>query len=417
MDFKRLMAKRTKGLSPSPIRKLVPLMRQPGMVSLGGGYPNAKTFAFEAMEIAFKSGRRFSIKDTAMDLACQYGPTDAHAELKPHLLAWHKAKDGVELKPEQVQVLTGAQEGLHIMGYLFLDTEDLVALSEPAYPGALGAFRAFTEKFIPVPIDAEGMKTDELEKILDARRKAGQAMPKFIYEVPNGHNPAGVALSVGLRRHLLEVASRFDLPVLEDDPYQLVQLEDRDPWPTLQSMDREGRVVRLDSFSKIFAPGLRLGYASGPAEIIGYFQLYKQGTNLHTSAMDQSLLTGFLSGHTHEEFRALIRENCRFYRGNRDAMVEAARRHLPAGIRFNVPNEGMFLWFELPEGYDTDRMVEKDGVALGVLLVPGIGFSTAGGLKNCMRASFSMAAPAQIEEGMKRFAKMIENEKTRLQGG
>jgi len=388
-------------------------MLQPGMVSLGGGYPNAKTFAFEAMEVVFKSGRRFSIRDGAMDLACQYGPTDAHAELKPHLLAWHKAKDGVELTPEQVQVLTGAQEGLHIMGYLFLDTGDAVALSEPAYPGALGAFRAFTENFIPVPIDAEGMKTADLEAILEARRKAGQAMPKFIYEVPNGHNPAGVALSVARRRHLLEIASRFDLPVIEDDPYQLVQLEDRDPLPTLQSMDREGRVVRLDSFSKIFAPGLRLGYASGPAEIIGFFQLYKQGANLHTSAMDQSLLAGFFASHSHEEFRSLIRENCRFYRANRDAMVAAARRHLPAEIRFNIPNEGMFLWFELPAGYDTDRMVEKDGVALGVLLVPGIGFSTTGRLKNCMRASFSMATPAQIEEGMKRFAKMIENEKAR----
>ena len=413
MDFKRLMAERTKGLSPSPIRKLVPLMRLPGMVSLGGGYPNARTFAFEAMEVVFKSGRRLTIRDNAMDLACQYGPTDAHAELKPHLVAWHRAKDGVELKPEQIQVLTGAQEGLHIMAYLFLERSDAVVLSEPAYPGALGAFRAFTENFIPVPIDAEGMKTIDREKILDARRKAGQAMPKFIYEVPNGHNPAGVALSAERRRHLLEIASRFDLPVLEDDPYQLVQLGDRDPLPTLQSLDREGRVVRLDSFSKVFAPGLRLGYASGPSEIIGFFQLYKQGTNLHTSAMDQSLLTGFMANHSHEEFRALIRENCRFYRANRDAMVEAARKHLPAGVRYNIPNEGMFIWFELPEGYDTDRMVEKDGVALGVLLVPGIGFSTTGGLKNCMRASFSMATPAQIEEGMKRFAKMIENEKAR----
>jgi 2-aminoadipate transaminase len=414
MDFKHLMAKRTKGLSPSPIRKLVPLMRQPGMISLGGGYPNAKTFAFEAMEVVFKSGRRFAIREAAMDLACQYGPTDAHMELKPHLLAWHKAKDGVELKPEQIQVLTGAQEGLHIMAYLFLDPDDAVILSEPAYPGALGAFRAFTENFIPVPIDAEGMQTKELEKILEARKKAGQPMPKFIYEVPNGHNPAGVALSVERRRHLLEIASRFDLPVLEDDPYQLVQLEDRDPYPTLQSMDHDGRVVRLDSFSKIFAPGLRLGYASGPAEIIGYFQLYKQGTNLHTSAMDQSLLTGFLAGHTHEEFRALIRENCRFYRANRNAMVEAAKKHLPAEVRYNIPNEGMFLWFELPAGFDTDRMVEMDGIALGVLLVPGFGFSTTGGLKNYMRASFSMATPAQIEEGIKRFAKMIENEKARL---
>jgi DNA-binding transcriptional MocR family regulator len=401
-------------MKPSPIRKLNPLMRLPGMISLGGGYPNAQTFAISSLDVVFKSGRRFTIRDGSMDLACQYGPTDAHAELKPQLIKWHAAKDGVELQGDQIQVLNGAQEGLHTMAYLFLDTDDSVALSEPTYPGALGAFRAFTERFIPVPLDAEGMVTAELERLLAKRRGAGEPLPKFIYEVPNGHNPAGVSLSLERRRHLLQIAGRYDLLILEDDPYQLVQLEDRDPVPTLQSMDREGRVVRLDSFSKIFAPGLRLGYASGPAEIIGYFQLYKQGSNLHTSAMDQSLLGGFLASHTHEEFRALIRENCAIYRRNRDAVLAAARRHLPADIRYAIPAEGMFIWFEMPEGFDAERMVETDGMELGVLLIPGSAFSAGSGLKNCMRASFSMIAPGEVEEGLKRFAVLIERERKRI---
>ncbi|MBU4120220.1 MAG: PLP-dependent aminotransferase family protein [Proteobacteria bacterium] len=413
MNIHPLLAGRTKGLKPSPIRKLNPLMRVPGMISLGGGYPNAQTFAFESLDVVFKSGRNFEIRDKAMDLACQYGPTGAHAELKPHIIKWHAAKDGVELKDEQIQVLNGAQEGLHTMAYLFLDQNDSVALSEPAYPGALGAFRAFTERFIPVPLDAQGMITAELERILGKRKTGGESLPKFIYEVPNGHNPAGVSLSLERRSHLLQIASRYDLLILEDDPYQLVQLEERDLLPTLQSLDREGRVVRLDSFSKIFAPGLRLGYASGPVEIIGYFQLYKQGANLHTSAMDQALLTGFFANHTDEEFRALIRENCRIYRRNRDAVVAAARKHLPDDVRYHIPAEGMFLWFEMPAGFDADRMVESDGLDLGVLLVPGSGFSTTVGLKNYMRASFSMIAPEQVEEGMIRFAKMIERERKR----
>jgi 2-aminoadipate transaminase len=187
-----------------------------------------------------------------------------------------------------------------------------------------------------------------------------------------------------------------------------------EPVPTLQSMDSGERVVRLDSFSKIFAPGLRLGYASGPAEIIGYFQLYKQGANLHTSAMDQAILAGFFAGHTYEEFRALIRENCGLYRRNRDAVLAAARKHLPADIRYTVPAEGMFLWFEMPEGFDAGRMMQTDGMDLGILLIPGESFSTTGGLKNYMRASFSMIEQEQVEEGMIRFARMIERERIRI---
>ena len=414
MNIQPLLAKRTRGMKQSPIRKLNPLMRIPGMISLGGGYPNADTFAISSLDVVFKSGRQFTIRDKSMDLACQYGPTDANAALKPHLIKWHAAKDGVELKGDQIQVLNGAQEGLHTMAYLFLDVDDCVAMSEPVYPGALGAFRAFTERFIPVPLDAQGMVTTELEKLLAKRKAAGERPPKFIYEVPNGHNPAGVSLTLERRRHLLQIAARYDLMILEDDPYQLVQIEDQDPIPTLQSMDREDRVVRLDSFSKIFAPGLRLGYASGPAEIIGYFQLYKQGSNLHTSAMDQSLLSGFFAAHTHEEFRALIRENCGIYRRNRDAVLAAARRHLPADVHYAIPAEGMFIWFEMPESFDAGRMMEMDGMELGVLLIPGSAFSTGSSLKNCMRASFSMIAPEEVEEGMIRFAAMIERERKRI---
>ena len=184
MNIRSLLARRVGGLKPSSIRALNPLMRLPGMISLGGGYPNAQTFAISSLEVVFKSGRRFTIRDRAMDLACQYGPTDAHVDLRPQLITWHTAKDGVDLKEDQIQVLSGAQEGLHTMADLFLDHGDCVALSEPAYPGALGAFRAFTERFIPIPRDAAGMITTELERALAKRKAAGEALPGFVMRFP-----------------------------------------------------------------------------------------------------------------------------------------------------------------------------------------------------------------------------------------
>lgn len=408
MDYSYRFSKRSQGLFPSPIRKLAPLMREPGMISFGGGYPNASTFAFDSVSIRFRSGKTFEISRDQVDTACQYGPTDCHPGLRPHLVQWHESKDGWCPEPGQLQVLNGSQEGLHIMAYLFLDPGDAVAVSEPAYPGAIGAFRAFTDNFIPFPIDGDGSVTSELEKILADRKAKGLKMPKFIYEVPNGHNPGGVALSLPRRNHLIAIAERFDLLILEDDPYQLVQLNDRKPMPTLQSLDKKGRVIRLDSFSKIFAPGLRLGYATGPEPVIGKFQLYKQGTNLHVSSMIQAILAGYLEQHGPGEFMDLIRANCGLYRQNRDAMVDAARRYLPDTVSFHVPGEGMFIWFVFPESVNAQDMLDRYGMEQKVLLVPGQAFSTTGGLQNCMRASFSMVTAEQIDEGVRRLRIMME---------
>lgn len=407
MNIQALFSRRSQGLTPSPIRKLVPLMRLPGMISFGGGYPHQQTFAFSQLTVKFKSGREFTISDEAMELACQYGPTDGLADLKTRISLWHKDKDNVALEAGNMVILNGSQEGLHIMGYLFLNAEDCVALTEPAYPGALGAFRAFTKNFIPIALDEQGLVTEDLEAKLVARQREGLPLPKFIYDVPNGHNPAGVTLSLARRLHLLEIAARFQILILEDDPYQLLQFDDKPPLPTLQALDRENLVVRLDSFSKIFAPGLRLGYASGPAEIMQAFQLYKQGANLHTSAMSQMLLLGFLTAHEPEEFRNIIRTNCLFYKNNRDLFVAAAQKYLPPWVRFSIPTAGLFLWFSLPSEYDCEKMVTEYGKELGILLVPGPAFSPTGGLRNCLRASFSMISPAEIEEGMVRLAKMI----------
>jgi len=410
LDLQKRLASRARGKQPSPIRELLKYLKIDGMISLGGGYPNPKTFVFDSVDVRFKDGTEATLGGRELDVASQYGPSDAHAGLREEIITWHRGKDGVELDASRLVVLNGCQEGLFIAAYLFVEADDSIALSEPAYPGALSAFRSFTKNYVAVPLDGDGMKTDVLEATLADMSGRGEKLPKFIYTVPSGHNPGGVALSQGRKRHLLEIASRFDLLILEDDPYQLIRLDGSPPPPTIQSMDTEGRVLRLDSFSKIFTPGLRIGYASGPPEIVRQFVLFKQSANLHTSMFIQALLQKYMSVAGHEAFHAHIRENCAFYRDNRDAMIGAAREFLPDGVGYNVPNEGMFIWFNLPEGCDARRMIDEQCEDLKVLLTPGSAFSTRGGLRSAMRASFSMISPEEIREGIRRFGTMIEAE-------
>jgi 2-aminoadipate transaminase len=383
------------------------------MISLGGGYPNPETFAFDRLDVRFKRGGIATLEGRDLVTASQYGPSDAHRGLRKELLTWHRDKDGVDLDESQVVVLNGCQEGLFIMAYLFAEADDTIALSEPTYPGALSAFKSFTRNFVGVPVDEHGMDTAALENVLATTARDGRRPPKFIYTVPSGHNPAGVALSSERRRRLLEIARSHDILVLEDDPYQLLELDGEKPRPTIQSMDTDGRVVRLDSFSKVFAPGLRVGYASGPPEIMRQFVLFKQSSNLHTSMFVQAVLHAYMTVGGHDGFRARIRESCELYRANRDAMVGAARDFLPDEVVFNVPGQGMFIWFVLPEHCDAERMIRERAEELKVLLVPGGAFSTMHGLRNCMRASFSMVATDEIREGMRRFGEMISAETAR----
>jgi 2-aminoadipate transaminase len=383
------------------------------MISFGGGYPNPETFPFLSMDLFLKGGKWLKIDGSQMTPALQYGPSDANPNLKERLRAWHNYKDNIALSEDALVVLNGAQEGLFIAAYLFLEKGDTVVVSEPTYPGALSAFGAFSDHFIAIPLDQHGMNTEVLAQSLQRLEANGHALPKLIYTIPSGHNPGGVTLSRERRLHLLDLAREYDLLILEDDPYQLVRLEEGGRLPTLQSLDREDRVIRLDSFSKIFAPGLRLGYASGSPEVIRHFVLFKQSANLHTSTLPQAILAAYLASYGPEVFKAEIKEKCLLYRANRDEMVDAARAHLPEGVKYNIPGEGLFIWFELPEGCNGARMIEQRSRELKVLLVPGSAFSSQGGCAHCMRASYSMVSKERIREGMQRFARMIQREQDR----
>lgn len=409
-DVRGRLAKRAAQLTPSPIRELFPYMAIDGMISMGGGYPSPDTFALESVSLAFRDAGTIRLDGPVLAAASQYGPSDAHAILSPVLKEWHRVRDDVSLGNGEFVTLNGSQEGLFIAAFLFLEPDDSVVLSEPTYPGALAAFRPYCGNFVSVPLDAKGMDTAALAATLDGIASRGGKMPKLIYTIPSGHNPGGVTLSRERREQLVAIARRHDLLILEDDPYQLVRLDDTPKPPTLQSLDSDGRVIRLDSFSKIFAPGLRIGYASGAAAIMERFVLFKQAANLHTSSFVQVMLARFLETVGAKGFFELINRNCAFYRRNRDALIDAAAELLPPGIVYHKPRNGMFVWFRMPEACLAEEMVRADANDLKILLVPGPGFSTQGGLKNCMRASYATISPAEIREGIARFAEMVRRE-------
>ena len=406
------LSSRAQRRRPSPIRALAPLMRQEGLLSLGGGYPNPATFAFDRLTLE-GGGHRQVIEDEVLRSALQYGATPGSPRLIEALRAWHLHKDGVELDPNQLIVLTGSQEGLYLMGDVLVDEGSPIALSDPTYPGALAAFNAFAPEYITLPINHEGLCVQALAARLEERRQLGLPRPAFIYTIPSGHNPAGVTLSLERRHGLAELAQREDLWILEDDPYQLVSLDQSEPLPTLQSLAPE-HVLRLDSFSKILTPGLRIGYASGPAKLIEAFGLQKQSSTLHTSSLSQEILADLLTTLTPAGLRAQILKATQLYRDNRDRMCAALERRLPKDVSYVKPDAGMFIWFELPSGFNAQRMIEEDALDLGVLLVPGSAFSPFDSCNNAMRASFSMLSAGQIDEAVERFVAMIERERARL---
>ena len=402
-------AARTKGRRTSIIRDLMKVATLPGMISLGGGYPSPKTFPVEQVTLNVWDGQ-VQLAGAELVTACQYGPSEGIAALIERILEWHHAKSGVELEPERLCVLNGSQEGLFALSYLFLDPGDTVALAEPTYPGAVAAFTAFTDNFLSIPQDRDGMKADALSEYVRRRERKGMSKPKFVYLNPNCQNPAGISMSPARRREILEVCERHDLLIVEDDPYELLKFRKADRHPTIQSMDEGDRVIRLDSFSKVFVPGLRVGYVSGPRDLIRDIRIYKQGANLHTSSFDQSVLATAMRQLGTSGLFGLIEKNVAFYAHNCQTLMDALESVLGSQVSYNRPDGGFFLWLELKESegpIDTFEMIGTLAEQMGVLLIPGTGFSLTGQLRNCLRVSYSMQSPENLQEGVRRLGKML----------
>jgi 2-aminoadipate transaminase len=335
----------------------------------------------------------------------QYAPRPGLPELRTWI-AEYMSGDGVaNFTADNVQVVNGAKHGLELVCRLLLDEGDSIVVTAPTYFTAIPIFRSFGVEFIEIPQDTDGLMVDELRRTLEYGKRNGHRLPKFIYDVPDFHNPTGVTMSCARREALVELANTFGIYIVEDSPYRKVRFEGESQ-PTLKALDHENTVLTLGTFSKLLAPGLRIGWIAGPREILARIvQLKSDGGScpLTQRLIIEFCRAGRLPAHTRR-----VQE---VYRSHRDRMVVAIRRELPEA-RVEVPHGGYYLWLTLPEDTDGDELAKR-AEHEGVIILPGSKFFAANGgrgagqlsPKNQIRAAYSYASPEQIDEGVARIAR------------
>jgi len=392
-------AQRTQRMRSSAIRELLKLTERPEIISFAGGLPAPEVFPVAQFQ---EASRRVLTEHGPQ--ALQYSTTEGYQPLR-EMIARHTARYGIVVEPENILITSGSQQALDLIGKVFVNPGDHLLVEKPTYVGALQAWNAYQAEYVTVALDDQGMHTDELEAAL-------RVGPKFIYVLPNFHNPAGVTLSLERRHRLVELADRYGVPLIEDDPYgqlrydgnhlePLVVLDGR--LPSHQESPNSGNVIYLSTFSKTLAPGLRLGWVVAPAEVIRRLVQAKQAADLHTSTLTQMLAYevargGFLDRHV-QVIRAV-------YRARRDVMVNALSKYFPANVNWTRPQGGLFLWVILPETVDATLVLEE-AIAKKVAFVPGSAFSADGSGHNTFRLNFSNATPERIEEGIRRLGGVL----------
>ena len=382
------MARRAERMNPSVIREILKITEQPGVISLAGGLPSPDSFPIEAMREASQRVLREQPRE-----ALQYAASEGFGPLREWVAA-ELATQGLVADAGQVLITTGSQQGLDLVGKVLIDAGSKVAVESPTYLGALQAFAPYEPDVVSVPCDAEGPLPDELQQARGAR---------FLYMLPNFQNPSGRCIGAARRAALVDAARAQGLPIVEDNPYGDLWFDAAPPAP-LASLWAEGTIY-LGSFSKVLAPGLRLGYLVAPKPVFPKLLQAKQAADLHTPGFNQRVVyevirDGFLRDHV-----PTIRAR---YKAQRDAMRVALERHMPPGCRWNAPSGGMFFWVELPEGVDAVALLPK-AVRRGVAFVPGAAFFASNPRMNTLRLSFVTVAPAQIGQGIEMLAQALKD--------
>lgn len=385
-------------LRRSEIRELLKLTLHPDTISFGGGLPDPAIFPYDAVA----SASQRAIREQGR-LALQYSPTEGEPFLKEQL-ALYMQRQGDTPKSEDMIVVSSSQQGLDLLAKVFIDPGDPVIVEKPTYIGTIQAFRAFGADFQGVEMDDEGVIPEQLEATLARLDEQGRK-PKFIYIIPDFQNPSGVTLSMARRERLLQIASRHDLLIVEDSPYRELRFRG-EILPSLYTMDDEGRVLLMKTFSKVFCPGFRLGWMIGPKAVIDKMIMAKQGTDLCTSAFS-SIMAGYLLQDGHIERQIDISRA--LYARKVDVMLNALEKYMPAveGLSWSKPDGGMFLWVRLPEYMDALEML-KEAVELKVAYVIGSGFFTDGSGRNTMRLNYSYPTDDKIVVGIQRLAEVVK---------
>jgi 2-aminoadipate transaminase len=402
VNYDQFLSHNAKGMKRSEIRELLKLTRKPGIISFAGGLPAPDLFPIDDIKEMCKI-----VMEKEGKIALQYGPTEGDNRLREELAKMMK-KDGVNITSDHIMIVTSSQQGLDLVGKIFIDPGDVIMTSRPTYVGAIQAFNSYGAKMLGIELDQEGTQTALLEAEI-AKLAAKGIKPKFIYEIPDFQNPSGITMSLKRRKELIRIAEKYDLLIIEDSPYRQLRFEGK-PEPSLIGMNSE-RVLSLYTFSKILLPGFRLGWMAGPSELIQKAVTAKQSVDLGSPPFNQSILYEYLSRGLLEKQIVII---SKAYKGKRDFMLDQMTQHMPKlpGLKWTHPQGGLFLWVTLPENIDAGEMFIA-AVERQVAYVVGTAFYPDGGGKNSFRMNFSYSSMAEIEEGVKRLAQVIATWKGR----
>lgn len=394
-------AMRTQRMAASVIRELLKFAELPDIISFAGGFPAPDVFPTE--KIAEACNR--VLKENGKT-ALQYGSTEGYLPLR-EMIARHTERYAMKVNPDNIMITSGSQQALDLLGRIFINRGDRILVESPTYLGALQAWNAYGAEYVTVPSDDHGMITESLEEAL-------RTGPKFIYLLPNFQNPTGVTIPFERRMKIIELADRYGVPIIEDDPYGQLRFEG-DHIPPVVHLDNQyrsnsngtsysGNVIYLSTFSKTLSPGLRLAWIIAPPEVIRKLVLAKQGADLHTATFNQVIAfevakDGFLDQHI-----KVIRET---YRERRDVMLDTLVESMPEGVRWTHPEGGLFLWATMPDNIDSAELL-KVALIEKVAFVPGGPFHPDGRGKNTMRLNFSFCKPEIINEGISRLGRVVK---------
>ena len=392
MDTQNKMAERVKSLKASAIREIFKIVGQPGMISMAGGIPSPSVFPTEA----FAKISEDILKNNGTS-ALVYGVTEGYKPLIEKVEAINKSKN-IGRDFDTTIITTGAQQAIDLACKAYVNEGEGIIVEDPSFIGSLNSFRSYNAKLYGAPVLKDGIDTDKVEELLKTEKI------KLIYVIPTFQNPTGITMSLDKRKKLLELAEKYDCYILEDNPYGDLRFTGEDI-PTIKSMDENGRVIYVGSFSKTLAPGLRVGFAVAHEDVMDRIVVVKQVNDVHTTLLTQMMVDRFLAEY---DFDEQIKKGCELYKSQCQCMLNAMDKYFPEGVTYTRPEGGIFLWVTLPEGVNTNDLLLKC-IEKKVAFVPGNSFMIdIEKPTNTFRLNYSTMSNENIEIGIQRIAEILK---------
>ena len=375
----------------SAIREILELLVDESIISLAGGNPSKKTFPKQEIAAITQSAIQ-----SQGDRILQYGETMGWRPLRETIVELLKTR-GINQPFDNIMITTGSSQGIELATKIFVNSGETILCEDPTFLGALQTFKSFGANVIGIEMDEEGINVIALENEIK------KSKPKFLYLIPNFQNPTGKTMSLKRREAVLEIANKYDLLIIEDDPYGEL-IYDGETVPPIKSLPNSENVIYLGSFSKTISPGLRVGFVCAGDPIVAKMQIAKQGIDTHTSNLSQAIIDEF---YRQDKYFAHVEGLCKFYKASKDTMLDSIAKYFPENIEHTNPNGGLFLWVSLPKNINAGELFQTS-VEKKVAFVPGTYFYANGGHDEDLRLNFSMPDPEQIKKGIEILGNLIK---------